>query len=76
MLRFLFFGALLIAAVTFGGVVFFPLLILGMVIWLLTLPFRLVFALVGGLIYAVFAILGMVFAVLLAPFRLLGLRRA
>lgn len=48
MLTFFFFSALVIAAVTFGGIVFFPLLAVGLVIWLVfwlvTLPFRLVFA--------------------------------
>ena len=64
MLTFLFFSAMAIAAVTFGAVVFGPLLIIGAAIWVITLPFRLVF----GLIAAVFAIIG---AVLFAPFRLL-----
>jgi hypothetical protein len=68
MLKFLFFGAMAVAAVTFGGVVFLPLLIIGALIWLITLPFRLVFSLAGGVIFAVFAIVS---AVLLAPFRLL-----
>jgi hypothetical protein len=68
MLKILFFSAMAIAAVTLGGVVFIPLLIIGALIWLITLPFRLVFSLVGGLICAVFAIVS---AVLVAPFRLL-----
>jgi hypothetical protein len=71
MLKFFFFSALVMSALTVGGILFVPLLILGAMIWLVTLPFRLAFALVGGLIHAVFAIIG---AVLFAPVRLL--RRA
>ena len=57
MLTFFFFSALVIAALTFGAVVFVPLMVIGLLIWLITLPFRLVFAVVGGLIHAVFALL-------------------
>ena len=69
MLKFFFFSALVISALTVGGVLFVPLVILIAVIWLITLPFRLVFALVGGLLQLTFGLLG---AVLLAPFRLAG----
>jgi hypothetical protein len=51
MLTFLFLSALVIAAVTFGGIVFFPLLAIGLVIWLVfwlvALPLRLVFAILS-----------------------------
>ena len=71
MLKFLFFSALVISSLTFGGVVFVPLLILGMVIWLITLPFRLVFGVMGGLVQLVLGLVGAVFALVFAPFRLL-----
>src|SRR5688572_4440614 len=44
MLTFFFFSALVIGALTFGAVVFIPLLIIGFVVWLLLLPVRLVLA--------------------------------
>ena len=71
MLKFLFFSALVVAALTFGAVVFVPLMILGLGIWLITLPFRLVLGLIGGVLHLAFGIVGAVFALLFAPFRLL-----
>ena len=40
MLKFLFFSALVLAAVTIGAPIFFPLLLIFGVIWLITLPFK------------------------------------
>ena len=57
MLKFLFFGALVVAAVTFGGVVLVPLMLLALVIWALTLPLRLTFWVIGGIIRLPFVIL-------------------
>ena len=71
MLTFFFFSALVIAALTFGAVVFVPLLMIGFVVWLLLLPVRLVFAGVDGALYLAFGIIRAVFALLFAPFRFL-----
>ena len=71
MLTFFFFSALVIAAMTFGAVVFVPLMIIGAVIWLLTLPFRLLFALIGAVIHLAAAVVGAAVSLLLAPFRVL-----
>ena len=72
MLQSLFFSALVIAAVTFGGVVLVPLMILALVIWALTLPFRLTFWVIGGMIRLPFVIVA---AIVWGIFRLLTPRR-
>jgi hypothetical protein len=71
MLTFFFFSALVIAALTFGAVVFVPLMLVGLAIWLILLPLRLVFAFVGGAMYLAFGIVRAIFALIFAPFRLL-----
>lgn len=80
MLKLLFFSALVLAAVTFGAPIFFPLVMLMGLIWLVTLPFRLLFGLLGGVFHILFGIVGAVLAVLgvvlflpLAPVILLAL---
>jgi hypothetical protein len=72
MLTFLFFGALVIAGVTFGGVVLVPLMILALAIWVVLLPFRLTFWAIGGLIRLPFVVLG---AMVWGIFRLFSPRR-
>ena len=71
MLKFLFFGALVLAAVTIGAPIFFPLLLIVGVVWLITLPIRLVFGLVGWMFHLIFALLGIVFGIVFAPITLL-----
>jgi hypothetical protein len=71
MLKFLVFSALVLAAVTIGAPIFFPLLIVFSLIWLLTLPIRLVFGLTAVLMKLIFGIIGAVFGVLFAPFVLM-----
>ena len=70
MLKFLFFSALVLAAVTIGAPIFFPLLVIFGVIWLILLPIRLVFGLVGWVFHLIFAILGLVLSVVFAPIML------
>jgi len=53
MLKFLFFSALVVAAVTLGAPIFFPLLIVFSLIWLITLPIRLVFGLIFMLLWGI-----------------------
>jgi hypothetical protein len=72
MLKFLFFSALVVAAVTFGGVVLVPLMLLALVIWALTLPFRLTFWVIGGIIRLPFVMLAMI---VWGIFRLISPRR-
>ena len=71
MLKFLFFSALVLAAVTVGAPILIPLLIVFSLIWLITLPIRLVFGLTGVVMKLIFGIIGAVFGVLFAPFVLL-----
>ena len=71
MLKFLFFSALVLAAVTIGAPIFFPLLIIFGVVWLITLPIRLLFGLVGWVVHLIFAILGLALGVVFAPLTLL-----
>ena len=71
MLKFLFFSALVLAAVTLGAPIFFPLLILLTLVWLPTLPFRLVFGLTAGIIKLAFGIVGAVIGIVFSPFVLL-----
>ena len=72
MLKFLFFSALVLAAVTIGAPIFVPLMVLALVIWVITLPFRLTFWVIGGLIRLPFVILG---AIVWGIFRLISPRR-
>ena len=67
MLKFLFFSALVLAAVTVGAPIFIPLLILISLIWLITLPIRLVFGLTAGAIHLVFGIISAVIALVFSP---------
>ena len=67
MLKFLFFSALVLAAVTIGAPVLIPLLILFSLLWLITLPIRLVFGLTAGVIHLVFGIIGAIFSLVFAP---------
>lgn len=71
MLKFLFFSALVLAAVTIGAPIFFPLLLIFGVIWLITLPIRLVFGLVGWVLHLILALVGIVLGVVFAPLTLL-----
>jgi len=71
MLKFLVFSALVLAAVTIGAPIFFPLLIVFSLIWLITLPIRLVFGLTAVVMKLIFGIIGAVFGVLFAPFVLM-----
>ena len=71
MLKFLFFSALVLAAVTLGAPIFFPLLILLTLVWLLTLPFRIVFGLTAWIIKFAFGIVGAVIGIVFSPFVLL-----
>ena len=71
MLKFLVFSALVLAAITLGAPIFFPLLILFSVIWLITLPIRLVFGLTAVVMKLIVGIIGAVFGVLFAPFVLM-----
>jgi hypothetical protein len=73
MLKLLFFSALALAAVTIGAPVFFPLLIVFALIWLITLPIRLVFGLTGVVIKLILGLIGAVFGILFSPFVLLGM---
>ena len=70
MLKFLFVSALVLAAVTLGAPIFFPLLLIVGVVWLVTLPIRLMFGLAGWLLHLVFALIGIVFAIAFAPITL------
>lgn len=72
MLKFLFFSALVLAAVTIGAPILIPLMLLALVIWVITLPFRLTFWVIGGLIRLPFVILG---AIVWGIFRLISPRR-
>jgi hypothetical protein len=72
MLKFLFFSALVLAAVTIGAPILVPLMVLAVVIWVITLPFRLTFWVIGGLIRLPFVILG---AIVWGIFRLISPRR-
>jgi len=67
MLKFLFFSALVLAAVTIGAPIFFPLLLIFGVLWLITLPIRLVFGMVGWVFHLIFALIGLVLGVVFAP---------
>jgi hypothetical protein len=71
MLKFLFFSALAVAAVTLGAPIFFPLLIVFSLIWLITLPIRLVFGLTAVVMKLIFGIIGAVFGIVFAPFVLM-----
>jgi hypothetical protein len=71
MLKILLFGALVLAAITLGAPIFFPLLILFTLIWLIMLPIRLVFGLTGVVMKLIFGIIGTVFGVLFSPFVLM-----
>jgi hypothetical protein len=71
MLKFLFFSALVLAAVTVGAPIFFPLLIVFSLIWLITLPIRLVFGLTGLVMKLIVGIVGAVFGILFSPFVLI-----
>ncbi|HZJ34239.1 MAG TPA: hypothetical protein VFD21_21885 [Vicinamibacterales bacterium] len=71
MLKFLFFSALVVAAVTLGAPIFFPLLIVFSLIWLITLPIRLVFGLTAVVMKLIFGIIGAVFSIVFAPFVLM-----
>jgi hypothetical protein len=64
MLTFLFFSALALVAFATGGLFLIPFLIVGAVIWLITLPFRLLF---GGLFRLIFGIGGALLGIVLAP---------
>ena len=70
MLKFLFFSALVLAAVTIGAPIFFPLLLIFGVIWLIMLPIRLLFGLVGWVFHLIFALLGIVLGIVVAPITL------
>jgi len=72
MLKFLFFSALVLAAVTIGLPILLPLMILALVIWVITLPFRLTFWVIGGVIRLPFVILA---AIVWGIFRLFSPRR-
>ena len=72
MLKFLFFSALVLAAVTIGAPILVPLMVLALVIWVITLPFRLTFWVIGGLIRLPFVIVG---AIVWGIFRLISPRR-
>lgn len=72
MLKFLFFSALVLAAVTIGAPILIPLMLLALVIWVITLPVRLTFWVIGGLIRLPFVILG---AIVWGIFRLISPRR-
>jgi len=67
MLKFLFFSALVLAAVTIGAPIFFSLLLIFGVLWLITLPIRLVFGMVGWVFHLIFALIGLVLGVVFAP---------
>jgi hypothetical protein len=60
-----------LAAVTIGAPIFFPLLIVFSLIWLITLPIRLVFGLTAVVMKLIVGIIGAVFGVLFAPFVLM-----
>ena len=68
MLKFLFFSALAVAAVTLGAPIFFPLLIVFSLIWLITLPIRRVCGLTAVVMKLIFGIIGAVFGIVFAPF--------
>ena len=70
MLKFLFFSALVLAAVTIGAPILFPLLLIFGVLWLITLPIRLVFGMVGWVFHMIFGLLGLVLGVVFAPLTL------
>ena len=70
MLKFLFFSALVLAAVTIGAPIFFPLLLIFGLIWLITLPIRLVFGVVGWMFHLIFGLIGIVLSVVFAPITL------
>ena len=72
MLKFLFFSALVLAAVTIGLPILLPLMIVVLLIWVIVLPFRLTFWVIGGLIRLPFVILG---AIAWGIFRLISPRR-
>jgi len=68
MLTFLFLSLFALAAFGFAGVFALPLIAIGAVIWLVTLPFRLLFGFVfGGLFRLVIAIGGALLGIVLAP---------
>jgi len=71
MLKLLFFSALVLAAVTVGAPIFFPLLIVFSVIWLITLPIRLALGLTGVVIKLILGIVGALFGIVFAPFVLM-----
>ena len=61
MLTVLAFSALAVAGVAIGGALFIPLIVIGGLIWLITLPIRLLFGFVfGGLFRLVFGLFGAV----------------
>ena len=72
MLKFLFFSAFLLAAVTIGLPILLPLMLVALVLWVILLPFRLTFWALGGLIRLPFVILG---AIGWGIFRLFSPRR-
>jgi|RhiMethySRZTD1v2_1073278.scaffolds.fasta_scaffold26374_3 hypothetical protein len=61
MLTLLIFSALAVAAVAIGSAVFLPLMVIGGVLWLITLPLRLAFGVVGGVFRLIVGLLGAIF---------------
>ena len=67
MLTFLLISALILAVLGFGAISL-PFLIVGAVIWLVTLPIRLLFGFVlGGFFRVIFGVLGGLLGLVLAP---------
>ena len=64
MLGFLIFGAL---ALAFAGVVAIPFMLIGAVIWLVMLPFRIFFKLLGAIFGMVFGLGGALLGLIIAP---------
>lgn len=64
MLAFIIFSAL---AMAFAGVVAIPFMLIGAVLWLVMLPFRLFFKLLGGLLGMVFGLVGGLIGLVIAP---------
>jgi hypothetical protein len=71
MLTFLLFVLIAVAAVALGGAVFIPIILFVGLIWLITLPFRLVLVLIRGIFRLSFGLVGALFLILLAPIRIL-----
>ena len=75
MLTVVFLTALLLAAITLGGI-FIPVFVIAALVWMVTLPLRLLIKLVafviGGVFRLVFGLVGGVLRLMFVPFRLVA----